>query len=111
MCKGCGKNHNGHCKYTNFLCNKCKVKGHLARVCNAKTAQSNNFIESELVETFSEIEHIYAVNNESNDEEYLIDIEIDEKKYQVQIDSGAGICACSDKMYYKEFSKFILKRD
>jgi len=41
-CHRCGKNNHttDHCFYTEAYCNKCKKKGHLAKVCKAATPYS-----------------------------------------------------------------------
>ncbi|KAJ8933974.1 hypothetical protein NQ314_013665 [Rhamnusium bicolor] len=41
-CVHCANKHPGLCKYENFVCNKCKKKGHLARACR-NSGQFTNF--------------------------------------------------------------------
>ncbi|KAJ8974579.1 hypothetical protein NQ317_014784 [Molorchus minor] len=113
-CVHCGKNHGGKCKYEQYFCNKCKTRGHLATMCKRRN-HYNNFMENEdiVVEELNESQNIYAVNRLYGDKEnqFRVNIVIDDRVHNVQIDSGASISACSELTYKQYFHDYPLRND
>ncbi|XP_074037264.1 uncharacterized protein [Leptinotarsa decemlineata] len=94
-CSVCGRsNHSTNlCRYRDFSCNICKIKGHLAPVCPNKQKKKKNF------QNFLEVNDedcftIFSCN--VSNEPYFVKVVIDEKEYSFQLDSGASISAVSE---------------
>ncbi|XP_060800357.1 uncharacterized protein K02A2.6-like [Amyelois transitella] len=115
-CWRCSKE--GHtpnkCRYKVYVCDKCKVKGHLSVACtrNPKEAgqsrYQNYFIESDSDSEREGFEGLYNVNGISvknlNDGPYFCELLVNNKKVLFEIDTGSRISAISKSFYDRFFS-------
>ncbi|KAJ8914896.1 hypothetical protein NQ315_016048 [Exocentrus adspersus] len=110
-CGSCCKNHVGLCKYANFICNRCKKKGHLAQVCR-RQLRYHNYLEFQAEDIDDDSEFVHAVrksNRDSND--FKLSVVIDNIKHTVEADCGASVSCVNEQMYRTYFNKYALKLD
>ena len=130
-CHRCGKkNHSpADCRYKDAVCNNCHKKGHLAKVCrklpqsaekqklNKKpgTKQRNN--DTNWVQTDHESPNsdsdsdipIYRIGAKSS-HPITVDLEINNKKLTMEIDTGATVSIISNETRKKLFPEAILAK-
>jgi transposase InsO family protein len=97
-CHRCGKtNHNSsQCKYRDFICNGCKKKGHLERVCR----QRKETITSNLITTIFKVNH--ANSNIKLDLHSLsVQLHVNGYSHLFQLDTGTWNTIISIKDWYK----------
>lgn len=121
-CNICGAMHRGECKYKDYNCNVCKRRGHLSRVCPKKEF---NFMNLQQAETDQgNVEPILDFNNElamfsvdyqskvSSADDFKVHVDIDNKPFVMEIDSGAAMSAVNSSTYFNNFAcKYKLNRD
>lgn len=132
-CKHCGKGHQGPCKYANYKCNVCNIKGHLQSVCRKKSTsrrvnfinegdlepsensvQVNNTIHNDSDGIVSNIDYkltsdsIYNINRDSigRDPPISINIGIDNGMYEFTLDSGSPISVIKAEFYHRNLSQY-----
>nr|CAI5855960.1 unnamed protein product [Callosobruchus analis] len=111
FCYRCGDTRHfaNKCNMTNVICNFCKRKGHLQRVCTkAKGASNTNEIE----ETDA-IEEIFLVDKEEDfttlRDKYYITIQVNSKYIKMEVDSGAPVSLINHNIYKKLFSNYEIQ--
>ncbi|KAJ8928835.1 hypothetical protein NQ314_018542 [Rhamnusium bicolor] len=121
-CKVCGVSHKGSCRYKGYTCKNCGIKGHLSKVCQKKSVNfinedingyvTNTFIDegvvnvSETAPLFS----IFSVNSDKTNQ-FLINVEIDGKKFDFSLDSGSSVNCINSVIYEKHFNQHQLRKD
>ncbi|XP_055916389.1 uncharacterized protein LOC129949142 [Eupeodes corollae] len=105
-----------NCSHINTICNFCKIRGHLSKVCFKKQKKNKkngtvNHLEDDC-ELISE-EPIVYINTicESNDctKKMWINVYIENKLIKMEIDSGAGVSVISYNEFCKNFSDIPIK--
>lgn len=106
-CKCCGNFHTGkqNCKYSNYTCNKCKVIGHLSKVCNNTKSIRQNTLDVELDNDCVDINSIYI----TNEKPLYLNVNINNNDYKMQVDTGAGLSVISYDFYERHLSECELK--
>ncbi|XP_044764494.1 uncharacterized protein K02A2.6-like [Coccinella septempunctata] len=94
------------CKYISSICSKCKVKGHLAKVCFKGRQISRK------AEHTNQIEEIFAVESEhvSYRDKYMVKIKIEDKLINFELDSGAAVTIMSHALFKKSFPKLEIHK-
>lgn len=108
-CKFCGKSrHNfSNCRYKSYKCNLCHKKGYLSRVCTIKQkSSSNHFLKDKEGSRLSEvISNMFLLSNvDKIVDPIMVQIEIEGKKLNVEIDTGASRSIIPESIYKKLFS-------
>ena len=135
-----GTNHLADsCRYKNFICNKCKLRGHLARVCT-ETGQSTNRNKDQRTNTVvpeyrapdekgknshgvccchikndgenvycDEVEMIF-INTLRGDDPYRIDLPINGIDIEFEIDTGARKSIVSELVYREKLTNIPLEK-
>ncbi|XP_053699483.1 uncharacterized protein K02A2.6-like [Sabethes cyaneus] len=93
-CNGCGGQHlRNQCRFRNVWCNACGKKGHIAKVCRSEKSQnsSTDLVESQETPTSEAdfVQSLHQVLNVSSTGKKLIDVEIDGRRLQMELDTGA----------------------
>lgn len=112
-CRSCGEgNHNfSRCKYKTYTCKVCKKVGHLAKVCRCN---QNNYVEQEQSEVKNPSESfdfmdMYFINQNNKVEPIKVNILVNNKHLQMEIDTGAGISVIPANVYESNFKNCELK--
>lgn len=103
MCCVCGKGpHNPNtCRYKDYICNNCQNRGHLALVCKKNIGNDrHNFLEEQ-------IDCLYHLNSDVTP--VIVDISIDNQKFNFELDTGASLSVISDTFKEKYFNSYILQ--
>lgn len=128
-CTCCGYDNHvfRDCKFKNYTCNICDRKGHLAKVCfKNKVKKENNSNNATKSNVHKIGDNKNNVSGNTSDEEELflgslfcisetknenaqskpsfINVQINGKDFQMEIDNGSGISVISYKLYKQEFS-------
>lgn len=111
QCWRCGKPHRADkCRFKNYNCDRCQVKGHLKVMCRANSSKvsgkRHNFIEDDVE---SEMYNIRAVS--IGDKPYFVEVKIGDKILNCELDTGSKISAISEKCYNYMFSEYTIKKD
>ncbi|XP_053699416.1 zinc finger protein 271-like [Sabethes cyaneus] len=93
-CNGCGGQHLiNQCRFHNVWCNACGKKGHIAKVCRSEKSQnsSTDLVESQETPTSETdfVQSLHQVLNVSSTGKKPIDVEIDGRRLQMELDTGA----------------------
>lgn len=105
LCNVCGKaNHAAiNCRFKNYVCNRCHVRGHLKKVCPKRNVYSldvnNDDVNNEI--------DIFEFSFEGS-KPLLIDVLVNDYPMTMQIDTGAGVSAISKQIYENKFSELEL---
>lgn len=94
FCNGCGEQHlRSNCRFRNAKCNICDKKGHIAKVCRSGKSQHSSAdqvqsqetpaTEVDLVQSLSQVHTVPCI------EKKMIDVEIDGRRLQMELDTGA----------------------
>ncbi|XP_060804322.1 uncharacterized protein K02A2.6 [Amyelois transitella] len=92
-CIHCGKsNHSfAKCKYKKYTCKLCKKVGHLASVCKAKAANTNNLeVEEEIIDIFTMMPEL-QVPSLNYISPFIVQCEINSKLIDMELDTGAAV--------------------
>ncbi|XP_036322190.1 uncharacterized protein K02A2.6-like [Rhagoletis pomonella] len=117
-CSGCGKHHSrSQCKFRNAQCRKCNRFGHIAPVCKAQSAitdnknnkkekqpQTNNNNAQRSVSTINFVASITSTVPNKVGNKYLIEIGVNEVPVKFQMDTGAT-CSVIGLDVYNEIGK------
>ncbi|XP_050544270.1 uncharacterized protein K02A2.6-like [Daktulosphaira vitifoliae] len=120
-CQVCGRiNHKTiECKYKEYTCNKCNLKGHLAPMCKKNIVKYKNksfnthFINNNNSDTDPENDNIFLneseifkINTENNVNDINpieINVMLDKVKLKFQIDTGSFYSFISESCYFENF--------
>lgn len=112
-CKGCGGKHvRSQCHFRDAVCHVCNKKGHIANVCKSK--ESCN--KAQVVAALQPAEHIDTIrvvsklNALNSLERYVINVLIDGKMLQMEVDTGAPCEIVSENTLRKIKPRFTLKK-
>lgn len=114
-CKVCGKSHGAPCRYRNYVCNKCGIKGHLQDVCTNKThfnSRNQNYLDCMFSLRKKSQQGEYLLNNVSNegetDKPIVIDVKLNDVYLQMELDTGSAVSAMSEHLFLKLFKHVSL---
>lgn len=111
-CACCGRNNHptNKCRFRDYVCNQCKVKGHLAPVCpKKKDNRLSHRPKQKYVQNFIECQEIFSITETKQiSKPFLVNIKIDNDLFTFQLDSGAGISAISENFWRNHFSHYKL---
>lgn len=120
-CKICGVSHRGSCRYKGYTCKKCGVKGHLSKVCQKNHVNfidedingyvTNTFLNEEASNSNEPVSLFSISDNFSKKNQFLIQLEIDNKKFEFTLDSGSSVNCISSAIFKKYFKDYELKKD
>lgn len=94
-CSRCGKRPHAKdeiCLATKSTCNKCNKKGHWQRMCKTKTVR-------EITEEMENALFLGAVNEETNEEHWTVQVKIGQTPLNFKIDTGADACVISEETF------------
>ena len=100
-CHHCGKGfHNpSECHYKDFVCKKCKKRGHLARVCHSKKTirAETNMVEVESDNEQSDLKAENAIHcvTQTINKPLIVQLEINGKQSPFEVDTGAAVSLIS----------------
>ncbi|XP_072141807.1 uncharacterized protein [Dermacentor andersoni] len=101
-CARCGRGHSSEeCWYKNFICRKCSAVGHLKSMCPVARAKPKNMHALECSDDDSEQELYHVIN--ANQSSYEVSVEIEGRKLNMQIDTGAAVTIVPEQVYLSEF--------
>ncbi|XP_049881979.1 uncharacterized protein K02A2.6-like [Pectinophora gossypiella] len=109
VCWRCGKPHpSDRCRYKNYSCDECGVKGHLKSMCKRVRDRGGrqNYVSEESEDDMFNIK-VAAQGNKP----YFIKLSIDRVMIECEIDTGSRISAISEKMYREVFDYKKIKTD
>ncbi|XP_047741571.1 uncharacterized protein LOC125179544 [Hyalella azteca] len=93
-----GRNHNAAtCRFKNYKCNSCGKTGHLGKACRNKVQAVDAKEESSHMELY----HINSVGCSP----YVVNVQLNGKQVEMQVDTGAGVSIISSKKYNKLFKE------
>lgn len=110
----------------NFICHNCNISGHLASVCKEKIKEKVvrtkkiNFVSSnvkkeknkEICEDYSDsFVDLFNIRDEMSEWPIDLEIKVNNKLVQMQIDSGSAISAFSEDFYLNNFSYVKLNKN
>lgn len=103
-CFACGKsNHEfNKCKYRQYVCKICSIKGHLAVMCKKKIKNTVQYLKEEEEET------LYSINC-GVDNDFEIETTVNQQNVIFQIDTGSSVTCISEKLYNSKFNNMTLK--
>lgn len=92
-CYACGEgNHDFKtCVYKKYKCKLCREQGHLAKMCRNK--KQNNYLE--------EVHEIYNMGQKND--QICINVKVNTKDVQFEIDTGSAVSVCSEQFYNDNF--------
>lgn len=116
-CWRCGKNHRPtDCRFKNYSCDKCGLKGHLKVMCKRSSSQGDpkkfsvqgrrqNFIESD---SESECELYNLKVCSSDDKPYGVQAKVNGELVTFELDTGSKLSAINMLFYKKHFAHLPL---
>ncbi|KAG7308938.1 hypothetical protein JYU34_006209 [Plutella xylostella] len=115
-CQICGlKSHMSEkCRFKGYKCQKCGRKGHLKRMCCNKSARLHNMDAQDA--QADDIDHGECKECDMFNLRYvkydplIVDVTVNNKKYEMELDSGSGVSVISYKMYLENFSHLPLSQ-
>ncbi|GAA51773.1 hypothetical protein CLF_106778 [Clonorchis sinensis] len=102
-CYRCGGRHSHpkDCRHTQTVCNRCKKRGHLAKVCRSAPAFETNAAVTNQV-TRSEIPeyvlHAAAPTNRVQPP-YQVELQVNSAPMVFELDTGSAVTLCSEKSW------------
>ncbi|KAK3920038.1 Retrovirus-related Pol polyprotein from transposon gypsy [Frankliniella fusca] len=121
-CFRCTRKHDGRtCPARNWECHKCKKKGHISKCCPKRQVQvvtaqppDNAVVNTVGASLDDEVERLFRVSKESiqvicidsvsQSPPVLVNVLINEKELEMEVDSGAGVSIVSSITYSKLFN-------
>nr|CAH7756728.1 unnamed protein product [Callosobruchus chinensis] len=91
FCYRCGDNRHlaNKCNMVNAICNFCKRKGHLQRVCTRAASNTNEIEEMQDTDAIDEIFQIDEEDFTTLRDKYYISIQVNSEFVTMEVDSGA----------------------
>lgn len=107
-CSVCGFGHHvSACKFRNYKCDRCGVKGHLRRMCPRKVQQ--NFIECCIDDDDGDDGKRVILNLRSyNSDPMRETVLVSEHKLSFEIDTGSAVTVIPEQVYKTYFSEIPL---
>ena len=102
-CYRCGGKHNtSSCRYKDYECHYCHMKGHLASVCRKKAADSKPTEQAHRVEAelSSEDYPMYTVNTPTN-KPLLVEVNLNGVDTKMEVDTGASVSIIAEDEFQK----------
>ena len=109
-CFRCGEPHSpSTCRFIHAVCNACKKRGHIARVCRSRPVlrrparRANNVAEADDEESANEVEdsyHMFTVRNKSC-KPIVREIAINGVQIPMEVDTGAAYSVITEITYQK----------
>lgn len=97
-CFACGKSNHQfkECRYKEFVCNLCKTKGHLAKVCKSRKSnykvKSNNYVSSEETQELSmDFVNMFNLSKINFCKPFIIKMLVNGVPLEMELDTGAGV--------------------
>lgn len=110
-CNGCGGQHlRSQCRFRDARCNVCNKKGHIARVCQSEKSKFHSSADQvQSRETpASEVDLVQSLNQVSSVGKKMIDVGIDGRHLQMELDTGAPCGIVGESTLRKIKPKFSL---
>ncbi|XP_048590142.1 uncharacterized protein K02A2.6-like [Nematostella vectensis] len=117
-CYRCGKNHHpSKCRFKEATCHYCKKKGHIVAKCLKKAKKSSETTKPNsnhhpkqgkpaihVLDTDKEIEDediypLFAVSQGNRQNPYLVDVELNGLKVQMELDTGASLSVIGEDIF------------
>lgn len=97
------------CKYNEYICNVCNVKGHLAKECK-KSNFKNNFIEMmKSNDNESYYFNMFNLNSSNIAKEIMIELLVNEVLLEMELNTGSSESILPEYVLKEKFSKCVLK--
>ena len=114
LCYRCGRGYHkpSECHYKDFVCNKCKKKGHLAKMCHSKkpVKADTHAVEGELeVESDLHTESAIHCVAQTSMSPLIVKLEINGMHLPFEVDTGAAVSLISLDTKQKFFKTVRLK--
>lgn len=127
-CFGCRREDHLYrdCPFKDYVCRKCKEKGHLQVACGlqkahyvAETSGQQNDEGTECEEPIVVQQHyiskceelfIHKVATKLDSDGFMLEVRIAEQVFTMELDSGAGVSVISEKLYRESLCSFPLER-
>lgn len=113
-CSVCGyKNHSERqCKFANYVCRKCNVKGHLSKMCssnnNKKSSVPHHYLDKASDDDDGEFLYLNNIST-LHGEAMMQNINVNGIYISFEVDSGSYVSTISKQLYLKYFSNLTLK--
>ena len=114
VCFRCGKGPHKpeKCRYKNYTCKKCKKVGHLYAMCNAvkyveETGEAVNIDRNEDSDPFAMF-HVSSPRSEQKYGPLTVEVEIDGKSVNMEVDTGASMTIIPENLYTDKFTNVKL---
>lgn len=91
-CNGCGEQHQrSQCRFRNATCHACNKKGHIASVCRSGNSSSTDQVKTheEPAAEIDLVQSLSQVHNVPSTDKKMLDVEIDGRRLQMELDTGA----------------------
>ena len=123
-CYRCGRDHEqSECKFRDAKCHNCGKQGHIASVCRSKSTSSANagtkksvymsrgsgrkrFSErpSEATNKYMDVDNgLFVVSDTSSQKPISVEMEIDDTKVRMELDTGASVSVMSQETFENLF--------
>lgn len=111
-CYRCGKNHYANeCKHVDSVCNSCKTKGHLSRVCMKSKKESVNQISTDAaLNVAGPVQYIHNVSGAADPlGKFWVDLKLNNVDFKMELDCGSAysIISSKDFSYLNIFTKIL----
>ncbi|XP_031358777.1 uncharacterized protein K02A2.6-like, partial [Photinus pyralis] len=101
-CYRCGGSHYANsCDKSDLVCNFCRIKGHVEKVCTKK----KHFHNADQIE---EIVHIEESSQSKYREKFMSRIKVGNKNINFEVDSGAAVTIMGKKQFDELFHDFTI---
>ena len=117
-CYRCGKNHHlSKCRFKEATCHYCKKKGHIIAKCPKKSKKSSetakpnsnhnpkqgkpaiHVLDTEEEREDKDIYPLFAVSQGNRKNPYLVDVELNGVKVQMELDTGASLSVIGEDIF------------
>ncbi|XP_037502705.1 uncharacterized protein K02A2.6-like [Rhipicephalus sanguineus] len=100
-CERCGRGHSSSvCWYKKSVCRNCSKVGHLRKMCTTAQTKRTNALECSDEDSEHEVYHFINVTRSS----YDVNIQVEGKPLNMQIDTGAAVTVVPEYVYDSHFA-------